>query len=95
MKKLVYVILVLAVLLGIAYLLKGQKATVESVEETVAVEETAAVDAAEGAAEEAIVVVDEEPVAEENTAEENTVVDENVVEENPEATADDGETVVD
>lgn len=94
MKKFLYVILVLVVLLGLAYVLKGQKSSVENTQEAVAVEEEATVD--NGAVvEEEVVVVDEEPVAEENATVETEAVDENVVEENPEDTADEGETVVD
>ena len=94
MKKFVYVLLVLAILLGVAYLLKGNQAAVvapenEAVEEVVAVDVEPTSDGV--VSEEAVVVVDEEPAASEG----NETVAEDVVEENPEETSDEGETVVD
>lgn len=92
MKKIVYVLIVLAILLGLAYLLKTtQKAAPQSgdvvVEDVIETQETA--DGQEVITEEAeVVVVDEEPAAEENE-----VVAEEVIEENPEVTAEEGETV--
>ena len=86
MKKFVFIVLVLAILAGVAYLLKNQPAT--STEENEVVAEDVVVVDQEPAAGEAVVVVDEEPATEEE------VVAEEVVEENPEETADEGETVV-
>lgn len=101
MKKVIYIVVVLAILLVLSMLLKDNfvstNETSTVAEAPVAVEETVAEVAplAEGA-----VVVDVEPTAEaaaETTAEptaEAAVVAEEVVEENPSATADEGETVV-
>lgn len=79
MKKLVYIIVVLVVLLGLATLLKDNQP------ETAVVEETVAVATDDGTvAEGEVVVVDQEPAGE--------VVD--VVEENPEDTSGEDETIV-
>jgi len=86
MKKVIYVVIVLAVLLALAYVLRGNQAS-----EPVAVEEEVVAVESDGN-EEAVVVVDTEPVAEEAEAASET--DETVVEENPEQTADEGETIV-
>lgn len=91
MKKIVYIILVLAILVGLAYLLKTTvKAPAQ--DEAVVVEQEVSADVADAqevvAGEAEVVVVDEEPASEEAEA-----VAEDVVEENPEATADEGETI--
>ena len=89
MKKVVYVVLVLLVLLGLSMLLQNNKPAETPVAE-VAVE-------APVAAEADVVVVDVEPTAEAAVAAEPSVEAAEaveVVEENPEATADEGETVV-
>lgn len=91
MKKIVYIVLVLAVLVGLAYVLKATSTTTAQ-DETVVVEQEVAneaTDAQEAVAGEAeVVVVDEEPASEEVEA-----VAEEVVEENPEVTADESETI--
>ena len=90
MKKLTYVLLVLAALLVVAYALKGQKAEVATENDVANVEEVADAIATPAAVEEdTVVVVDEEPVSEEP---EETAED--VEEDNPAATADEGETIV-
>ena len=94
MKKIIYAIVVLLVLLGLAALFKGYEPAANSNEEVVADDNAVAT-------EEEVVVVDEEPVAEVAVVEEtvsdsediNEVV-ETVVEENPEQTAGEGETIV-
>ena len=94
MKKIIYAIVVLLVLLGLAALFKGYEPVANSNEEVVADDNAVAT-------EEEVVVVDEEPVAEVAVVEEgvsdsegiNEVV-ETVVEENPEQTAGEGETIV-
>ena len=93
MKKVIYVVAVLVVLLVLSMLLKGNESTTNEVvvapEAEVTVEETVAEVAP--LAEDAV-VVDAEPAAE--VAAEVPAVVEEVVEENPSATADEGETVV-
>lgn len=83
MKKFLYVILLLAVLIAVAYALKNNQTPKTVSEEVIAMPNEA---------EETIVVVDEEPTADETDGE---IVAEDVVEENPEDTADEGETIVD
>lgn len=90
MKKFMYIVLLLVVLLGIAYVLKNQQAN--NVGE-VAVEEEVFAEEAPAVAEDTVVVVDEEPSGEEVVSE-GEVEAEDVVEENPEETAGEGETVV-
>lgn len=92
MKKFIYIVLLLAVLLGVAYVLKNQQPATSKVEEAVVVNEEPASEG-DALANEEVVVVDEEPASGEAIATEE-VVDENIVEENPEETADEGETVV-
>ena len=87
MKKFLYIVLLLAVLVAIAYVLKNNQ-TPATAPEPVAEEVVATVNDAE----DMVVVVDEEPAGDETEAE---VVAEDVVEENPEETADEGETIVD
>lgn len=95
MKKFLYIVLLLAVLIAIAYVLKNNQTTAtapETVAEEVTKDVSEEVVATANEAEENVVVVDEEPTSD-GTADE--VVAEDVVEENPEATADEGETVID
>lgn len=83
MKKVIYIVIVLVILLGLSALLRNNQPEPAVVEETIAVVETAEPDVA--VVDEAeVVVVDEEPAGE--------AVD--VVEENPEQTADEDETVI-
>ena len=86
MKKLIYIILVIAILLTIGFLVKKEVATSEP--ELVVVEETITTNEVIGDGE----VIEE--TAETATEQVDTVV-EDVVETNPEETADEGETFVD
>lgn len=88
MKKVIYIVVVLIILAGLAFLFKNNKPET-SVAETVVVEETVVgVDeAGDVIVEDDVVVVDAEPTEDAADAQE-------VVEENPEATADEDETVV-
>ncbi len=86
MKKLIYIILVIAILLTIGFLIKKEVATSEP--ELVVVEETITTNEVIGDGE----VIEE--TAETATEQIDAVV-EDVVETNPEETADEGETFVD
>ncbi|MBE6449026.1 MAG: hypothetical protein E7018_07025 [Alphaproteobacteria bacterium] len=86
MKKLIYIILVIAILLTIGFLVKKEVATSEP--ELVVVEETITTNEVIGDGE----VIEE--TAETATEQVDAVV-EDVVETNPEETADEGETFVD
>ena len=86
MKKLIYIILVIAILLTIGFLVKKEVATSEP--ELVVVEETITTNEVIGDGE----VIEE--TAETATEQIDAVV-EDVVETNPEETADEGETFVD
>ena len=99
MKKIVYVIVVLLILLGLSKLLQSNNHAQVAVDEPVVAVETVAVEPETTqekvvatdvnnapVVEDEVVVVDEEPGSEAVTVE--------VVEENPEVTADEGETVV-
>ena len=86
MKKLIYIILVIAILLTIGFLVKKEVATSEP--ELVVVEETITTNKVIGDGE----VIEE--TAETATEQVDAVV-EDVVETNPEETADEGETFVD
>lgn len=90
MKKFMYIVLLLVVLLGIAYVLKNQQANNAG---EVAVDEEVVAEEAPAVAEDAVVVVDKEPAGEEVVSEGEAEA-EDVVEENPEETAGEGETVV-
>lgn len=92
MKKFIYILLLLAVLLGLSYMMKKNEAVVATAsEETEVVADVNA--PAEVVAEEEVVVVSQEPVAEEVAEAVETEAVE-VVEENPELTADQDETVI-
>ena len=92
MKKFIYILLLLAVLLGLSYMMKKNETVVATAsEETEVVADVNA--PAEVVAGEEVVVVSQEPVAEE-VAEDVEAEAVEVVEENPELTADQDETVI-
>lgn len=88
MKKFLYIVALLLVLLAIAYVLQSNRNANTTSEPAVAQEEVVAVDVEpEG---NTVVVVDEEPAAEEEE-----IAAEDVVEDNPDATSEEGETIID